>query len=173
MPIDKFCLVLHSNIKSSVNTKNAASQIMTKVNFLDSYTINVVARDGETFILNSYLPVPVKERKKREIQLKKSFEKHFSEDSSSMVYWVLIDVMGTGFAFFCERSDQRKERDRIGVKIRKLREGKGIEAKNLAVMANIDAANLSRIENGKYSVGFDILSKIASALGVKVDLVEI
>ena len=63
------------------------------------------------------------------------------------------------------------ERERIGEKIRKIRLEKGIEAKQLALLAGIDAANLSRIEKGRYSVGLDILSKIANALGVQVDLV--
>ncbi|NDV14863.1 helix-turn-helix domain-containing protein [Muricauda sp. TY007] len=35
----------------------------------------------------------------------------------------------------------------------------------------MDAANLSRIEQGRYSVGLDILSRISEVLGVKVDLV--
>jgi transcriptional regulator with XRE-family HTH domain len=46
-----------------------------------------------------------------------------------------------------------------------------MEAKQLAMLADIDAANLSRIEQGRYSVGLDILSKISQALGVKIDLV--
>jgi len=33
-------------------------------------------------------------------------------------------------------------------------------------------ANLSRIEQGRYSVGLDILSKIAFALGAKIELVD-
>jgi transcriptional regulator with XRE-family HTH domain len=59
----------------------------------------------------------------------------------------------------------------MGKKIRKIREEKGIEAKDLAKLANIDAANLSRIEQGKYSVGLDILSKIAFVLGCQIDIV--
>ena len=69
------------------------------------------------------------------------------------------------------RSDRSQDRERIGARIRQLREVKGIEAKQLAALANIDAANLSRIEQGKYSVGFDILTRISHVLGVKVDLV--
>jgi len=56
-------------------------------------------------------------------------------------------------------------------KIRQIREEKGIEAKDLAKLANIDAANLSRIEKGKYSVGLDILSKLAFVLGCHIDIV--
>jgi transcriptional regulator with XRE-family HTH domain len=76
-------------------------------------------------------------------------------------------------SFYYESSDRSLERERIGAKIRLLREKKGMEAKQLAIITNIDAANLSRIEQGKYSVGLDILSKISLALGAKVDLVEI
>ena len=48
-----------------------------------------------------------------------------------------------------------------------------MEARDFARLAGIDAANLSRIEKGKYSVGLDILSKIAAALGKKIDFVDL
>ena len=69
--------------------------------------------------------------------------------------------------------DRQQERARIGARIRQIRIDRGIEARDLAKLAGIDAANLSRIENGKYSVGIDILSKIAASLGKKIDLVDI
>lgn len=50
---------------------------------------------------------------------------------------------------------------------------RGMEARDLARLAGVDAANLCRIENGKYSVGLDILSKIAAALGKKIDFVDL
>ena len=50
---------------------------------------------------------------------------------------------------------------------------KGYDAKTLASVAGIDAANLCRIEAGKYSVGFDILTKIAAVCGKKVDFVDL
>lgn len=46
-----------------------------------------------------------------------------------------------------------------------------MEARDLALLAGIDAANLSRIEQGRYSVGLDILSRIAFVLGAYIDLV--
>ena len=67
--------------------------------------------------------------------------------------------------------NKQAERTRIGNKIRQIRKEKGIEAKDLARLTNINAANLSRIEQGKYSVGLDILSKLASALGHHIDIV--
>lgn len=68
-------------------------------------------------------------------------------------------------------SDRDEERKHIGERSRQLREEKGFEAKQLAVLAKIDAANLSRIEQGRYSVGLDILTKISDVLGAKIDIV--
>ena len=53
-----------------------------------------------------------------------------------------------------------------------MRKEKNIEAKILAQAANIDAANLSRIEQGRYSVGLDILSRISFVLGAKIELID-
>lgn len=145
---------------------------MSKAKFLDNNTIKVVAQDGETFILKPHLPVSKNNQLEIAKSLAISFDKNFSDDKSGMIYWVLMDMMATvGFSFSYAGSDRSEERERIGTRIRKLREDKGIEARHLALMADIDAANLSRIEKGRYSVGFDILTKIANALGVKVDLV--
>ncbi len=145
---------------------------MTKANFLDNTTINVVARDGETFTLKTYFPFAEYEQQAAANFLADSFEKNFSKDKSSMVYFVFCDAQANaGFSFSYVGSDRSEQRERIGAKIRQLREIKGIEAKQLAVLADIDAANLSRIEQGKYSVGLDILTRIANVLGVKVDLV--
>jgi DNA-binding Xre family transcriptional regulator len=145
---------------------------MTKTNFLDSSTIEIEVLDGEKFILKTHLPVHYTRQKSIAKSLMKNFNENFSDDKSDMIYWVLMKMMADeGFSFYHEGSDRTKERERIGAKIRQLREKKGIEAKQLAIMTNIDASNLCRIEQGKYSVGLDILAKISQALGVKVDLV--
>ncbi len=145
---------------------------MKRINFIDNTTINVLALDGEKFTLKAYLPVPKDRQKGIAKLLLHYFDKNFSDDKTSMIYWVLMEMMASaGFSFYYQGSDRSDERERIGSKIRKLREEKKIEAKKLATLANIDAANLSRIEQGKYSVGLDILTRISDALGVKVDLV--
>lgn len=147
---------------------------MTTANFLDSTTIKVVAKDGENFILRTHFPVQNDFQEIFANLLAKYFIENFSDDKSSMVYWVLMKMMTNhSLSFYYESSDRSMERERIGSKIRLLREKKGMEAKQLAIITNIDAANLSRIEQGRYSVGLDILSKISLALGAKVDLVEI
>ena len=143
---------------------------MTRVTFIDSSTISVTALDGETLILKPLFPIPEKEQKDIAAQFAYYFEKNFSDDKSSMVYRVFCDMFGVcNFSWIS--SDRDEERKRIGMKIRQLREEKGMDAKSLAKLADIDAANLSRIEQGRYSVGLNILSQIAGALGVKIDLV--
>ncbi len=67
--------------------------------------------------------------------------------------------------------DRNGERERIGQRIREIRTARGMEAKSLARLSQIDAANVSRIEQGKYSVGLDILCRIALALDSRVDIV--
>lgn len=104
------------------------------------------------------------------------FDKYYTGDSS-----VFPDIQramikeGLGLFFYFQPFDKEavsKDRLRIGQRIRQIRESKGMEAKQLAFYANIDAANLCRIEAGKYSVGLDILSKIGYALGMEIDFVE-
>ena len=144
---------------------------MTKVTFLDSTTIQVSALDGETFILKAFLPVSEDKQPGIADLLAFYFHENFSNDKTQMVYLVLMKMMSkAGFSFSWISSDRNEEREYIGSKIRKLREKQGMDAKALAILANIDAANLSRIEQGRYSVGLDILSRIAKVLGVKVDL---
>lgn len=73
--------------------------------------------------------------------------------------------------FFWCINDRDKERERIGERIKELRKEQNIDAKTLAKRIGIDAGNLSRIEQGKFSVGVDILNKIASALNMRLDFV--
>lgn len=145
---------------------------MTKVNFLNSTTFEVVARDGELFTFKTFAPVHYTKQKSIMLALAQSFENNFQDDKVSMVYWALMEMLrNESFGFAYESSDRSKDRERIGAKIRALRESKQMEAKQLATLAGIDASNLCRIEQGRYSAGLDILTKISVALGVKVDLV--
>lgn len=67
--------------------------------------------------------------------------------------------------------DRNDERARIGRRIKELRDRRNMEAKTLSQKTDIDAANLCRIEQGKYSAGLDMLCKIATALDAKVDII--
>ena len=70
-----------------------------------------------------------------------------------------------------KKEEKDEERIRIGKRIKEIRTEKGYDAKTLASLTGIDAANLCRIEAGKYSVGFDTLTKIAKVCGKKLDFV--
>lgn len=66
-----------------------------------------------------------------------------------------------------------EDRIRIGRRIREIREEKHLDAKTVSLLAGIDAANLCRIEQGKQSAGIDVLSKIANAMGYKLDFIKL
>ena len=64
-------------------------------------------------------------------------------------------------------------RERIGQRIADLRSEKGMTQAQLAEVADITRSHLSRIESGKYAVSLDVLDRIATALGTKVELINI
>lgn len=63
-------------------------------------------------------------------------------------------------------------RKRIGERIRQLRKQQGVSQVELAEKAGLSQPHIVRIEQGRYSVGLDILQAIAKALGCTVDMVE-
>lgn len=69
--------------------------------------------------------------------------------------------------------DMQAQRIRIGRRIREIREKVHWDAKTLAQNAKVDRGNLCRIEQGKYSVGLDTLSRIAQSLDMEVDFVDL
>lgn len=185
--------MLH-NLKSGGNTINAAQNNMnkehkeffgsekeflafdfkSKARIIDDNMVEVIAPDGEVFSVLAGIGKYTNEET-RHYQLhvvEYVFDKNFSDDKELMTHNIWNDLLLNGVTFMgMSPGDKQGERTRIGTKIRQIREEKGIEAKDLARLTNIDAANLSRIEKGKYSVGLDILSKLASALGYHIDIV--
>ena len=63
-------------------------------------------------------------------------------------------------------------RKRIGSRISELRKSKGVTIRKLADATGINKGNISRIENGRYSAGLDVLGKMAHALGCKIEVVD-
>jgi DNA-binding Xre family transcriptional regulator len=171
--------------KSGKNTINTSKDIMIQARFTDDFTIALIAPDGEKFIWNTLFPTPLQKQEYVSDKLAYYFEKYFKDyigekTGMGMQYWIWIRMnYDEGIAIQGgkgEKEDERiflqQERKRIGGRIRELRKEKNIEARILAQQANIDAANLSRIEQGRYSVGLDVLSKIALALGTKIELID-
>lgn len=139
--------------------------------------VEVTAPDGEVFTVNCQIgKYKNEETRNYELHwLELIFDHSYSHDKERMIQTILRHVMQFSN---CEVSGisagtRHSDRIRIGARIRAIRESLSMEARELAKAAGIDAANLSRIENGKYSVGFDILTKIATALGKKVDFVDL
>ena len=67
-----------------------------------------------------------------------------------------------------ELDRRRLQRYDIGQQIASIRHAKGLSVRDLAQQADIDAANLSRIEQGDYNASVDIINRICDALGVKL-----
>lgn len=63
-------------------------------------------------------------------------------------------------------------REEFGKKIVEMRMLKRITQEELALKADITRNNLSRIENGKYNPGLDILQRIADALDMELGFIE-
>ena len=105
------------------------------------------------------------------------FDKYYHGDANVIMGEInrqmLVNYLPSFFSYYAfDKESISKERIRIGQRIRELRESQQMDAKHLAFYADIDAANLCRIEAGKYSVGLDILSKIGYALGMEIDFVK-
>ncbi|WP_242084201.1 helix-turn-helix domain-containing protein [Aestuariivivens sediminis] len=151
-----------------------AFEFKSKARIIDDKMVEVIAPDGEVFsVLASIGMYTNEETRYYQLHLiEYVFDKNFSDDKELMTQNIWKDLFLNGVSFMGMSSgDRQGERTRIGNKIRQIRKDKKIEAKDLAKLANIDAANLSRIEQGKYSVGLDILSKLAFVLGYHIDIV--
>ena len=153
---------------------------MIQARFVDDSTIEVIAQDGEKFTWNTFFPTPKNNQQYLAERFAFYFQKYSEENiNMSLGYWVWIKMnYDEGLGIHGGRGDREDERIflhqqrvRIGLSIRELRKEKNIEAKMLAQIANIDPANLSRIEQGKYSVGVDILSKLLFVLGSHINIV--
>ena len=154
----KFCLVIMISVKSG---------------FIDKQTLIVEDLEGEQFKITFLRTLSDETLDAVAAYVAKSFAKNFCQDKSEMVYRVYCDVQANlGLSFSSWSSNRNEERCRIGSRLKEIRERKGMEAKSIARLAGIDPSNLSKIESGRYSVGLDILSKIASTIGASVDIVE-
>ena len=162
---------MNKDLKKFMNT-----EFKSKARIVNSKIVEVTALDGEVYQVFCKVGAYLSEKTREyELHLIESiFDKNFLEDKELMVNNIWRESLVRGMAFLGISSGNRQgERIRIGGRIRQIREERNMEARDLAKLAGIDAANLSRIENGKYSVGIDILSKIAAVLGKKIDLVDL
>jgi hypothetical protein len=62
-------------------------------------------------------------------------------------------------------------REEIGLKIALFRKESGLSQRDLAEKAGLTQNTIYKIENGKFSVGIDVLGKVAEALNRKIDII--
>lgn len=150
----------------------------TKVEFVNRLRAKIDLPNGETWIVGFPTPFNYYAGEHFIQLLGWSFDLYWGvtgtiEGDFKMINGSLYQDDYQMMAFIVMEPKIPEERKRIGDRIIELRKKKNLDAKSFASRVGIDASNLSRIEQGHYSVGFDILSKIANALDAKVDIVEL
>ena len=63
-------------------------------------------------------------------------------------------------------------RMRLGERIKEIRQSKGLTIYELASLSGLHHTNISKIENGKYNVSLDLLTKLMNALNGEIKLSE-
>ena len=160
---------MDKNLKKFMDTPTRS-----RAQILDNYHVEVQTPDGELFrIMSSIAKYDSDEYKAYLLHLIEFiFDRNFSDDKEQMVNRIFRDFMLNAVpSMGMDEGNRQAERVRIGRRIKELREAKKMEARDLALLTGIDAANLSRKEQGKYSTGVDILSRICVILNAHLDLI--
>lgn len=149
-----------------------------KITFLDPSRARVETDSGEVFILGFGSIFNYQLDQQFDGYFTKTltalFDKYYDGDLNSV--WGKIEagmIRARLTPIFWAIDDRNKERERIGNRIKELRKEQGMDAKELAQKIGTDASNLSRIEQGRFSVGIDTLCKIANVLNTRIDFVPI
>ena len=161
--------IMDKNLK-----KFMAAETRSRAQILDEHFVEVQTQDGEIFrIVSDIAKYDSDEYKAYVLHLIEFiFDRNFSDDKEKMVNRIQRDmILNAVHSLGMDSGNRQSERQRIGQRIRELREAKKMEARDLAILTGIDAANLSRIEQGKYSTGIDILSRICVVLDAHLDLI--
>lgn len=154
--------------------KFMAIETKSRATIIDNSKVEVITQDGEKFCITSRLGIYSDEEYKHYILhlIEFIFDRNFAEDKEAMVNRIWKDfIMHAVPSMNINEGNRHNDRIRIGKRIKELREQKRMEARDLALLVGIDAANLSRIEQGKYSTGIEILARIANILDAHVDIV--
>ena len=65
----------------------------------------------------------------------------------------------------------KSERLRVCKKLKEIRVHKGITQEEISLKTGLTRNNVSRIETGRYNIGIDIISAIATAMDYHLDLI--
>ena len=75
--------------------------------------------------------------------------------------------------FICISMEKNiEQRIRIGKEVMQLRARSNLTQQQLSDKSRVTRANIAKIEGGKYSVGFDVLQRVAKALDADVKIVK-
>lgn len=145
----------------------------TIVKFVSPTKVAVQTSQGDRFTLGLSNAVPLVLQQQDAAVIAQLFEKYYKGDPAVIMGPIFRELLirGGWSQINWYGPDRNAERERIGAQIRSLREQRKMDAKDLAILADLDASNLSRIEKGKYSAGLDILCKIAAALNCTIEFV--
>ena len=160
---------MDKNLKKFMDTPTKS-----RAQILDRYFVEVQTPDGEIFKIMSDLAKYDSDEYKAYVLhlIEFIFDRNFSDDKEKMVNRISREFLLNAVpSMGMDEGKRQSERARIGRRIKELRDAKKMEARDLALLTGIDAANLSRIEQGKYSTGIDILSRIAIVLNAHLDLI--
>lgn len=154
--------------------KFMATETRSRAKILDDRCVEVQTPDGEIFKIESGIAKFISDETRAYYLhlVEFIFDRNFSADKELMVNRIMEDFIFNSVPWMgIDSGNRQPERARIGRRIKELREAKKMEARDLAILTGIDAANLSRIEQGKYSTGVDILSRICVILDAHLDLI--
>lgn len=149
----------------------------TKVEFIDQLRVKVETNDGAVYTLGHSTTMNYQIEQNWDNFYSKCvialFDKYYDGTEDSIWGAITKGMYNNRIQpFRWLGNDRNKERERIGIRIKELRKKQGMDAKELAQKIGIDPGNLSRIEQGRFSVGFDILNKIANVMNMQVDFIE-
>lgn len=160
---------MDKNLKKFMDTPTRS-----RAQILDDHHVEVQTPDGEIFKMWSDLAKYNSDEYRAYVLhlIEFIFDRNFSDDKEQMVNRISHDFLLSAVpSMGMDSGNRQAERVRIGKRIKELRDAKKMEARDLAILTGIDAANLSRIEQGKYSTGVDILSRICVILDAHLDLI--
>jgi HTH-type transcriptional regulator / antitoxin HipB len=60
--------------------------------------------------------------------------------------------------------------ERLGQRVRDERRGQGMDQRTLAMVANVGVRSIHRVEHGEPTVRMDILVRILTALGLRLEV---
>ena len=152
---------MKTRVLSIIEAKNGTSQMRLE------------SPEGEEILVGFYDTMPLHEEEAYRQAVETITDNFYFLGESNYFNYLSHELIVNGYGEPLYAGIGRNiERDRIGRRIKELREEQNMDAKTLANKAGVTPANMSRMEQGKYSPGLDVICRIANALGMQLDFVK-